>query len=95
MTGETRNAPAEGATSVMPWTSAWRYAVSRVAAPRSWRYWAGSLVGITLIELVATDWSLPRAILSAVVFVLVMEVLEFVRRFLSGAPVGEAGKEPW
>jgi hypothetical protein len=76
----------------MPWVAAWRYAKGRAFSPRTQTYWVGSVVGITVIELVATDWSLGRAVVSAVGFVFAMEAVEFARRFLSGPPVGEAGK---
>lgn len=95
MTNEMRTTSPASATPVTPTTSAWGYAASRIGAPRSWLHWAGSLAGITVIELVFTDWSPARAVLSAIGFLFAIELLEFVRRLLSGPPVGETGKDPW
>jgi len=80
------------APTEMPWVAALRHAKARAFAPRTLTYWVGSIVGVTLIQLIGTDWSLGRAGANAVGLVLFLEVLEFARRFLSGPPVGEAGK---
>ncbi len=93
MTEQRRDVQQGAEPPEMPWVAAWRYAKGRAFSGWTPLFWVTTVAGLAAFDVWVLGWPVLRAVLSSMVFVVVMELVEFARRFLSGPPVGEAGRD--